>query len=984
MSDSDALPVAEDDLGVNAWLVDEMRERWREDPDSVDANWHFLFTENGDHASSLNPEFAVAADSNPAPSLDQIKSSPDTSISSHSESDHGFDSVAGLMRGVAQNTRSVSEPRPSGIRPMRGAAARIASNMDASLSVPTATGFRDVPAKLLEVNRKIINGHLNRKLGDRISLTHLIGYAVVRAIADAVPAMNRTFSTDDGRPCVADNDHIGLGLAVDVLKSSDDTRSLLVPVVHQADTLDFRTFVDRCNIQVAKARNGSVTADDFAGTTVTLTNPGGIGTRQSVPRLMVGQGTIVGVGALAFPAEFQAADRDMLAELGVSKLVTITSTYDHRVIQGAESGLFLKKVHDLLLGADDFYTDVFRSLGIPYEAVKWRVDFNPADRESVMLEKQAKVNQLINQYRVRGHLIADLDPLRLKEPVMHAELDPATYGLTIWDLDRQFLTGSETGIYATVGGTERMPLGELLGVLRDAYCRTVGVEYMHIQQPAEKRWMQEQIEGADASMERDDQRHILDRLNAAEALGDFLGAKYVGQKRFGLEGAESAVPLIEAVLACAADDGMASVVMGMAHRGRLNVLVNVMGKSYQELFSQFEGTVTVDHVQGSGDVIYHLGQQGYYTSPTGNTIEVEVAANPSHLEAVDPVVVGMARARMDAIGSGASGCSDGGRSGVPGASGCFYPVLPLLVHGDAAFAGQGVVAETLNLSQIKGYRVGGTVHVVINNQLGFTTTPNSARSSEYSTDVAKMIGAPIFHVNGDDPEACVRVARLAFAYRREFNKDAVIDMICYRRHGHNEADDPSYTLPDMYRRINAKPTVREQYTAALVKRGDLTVDEQEASLADLRSQLQRALDETRHHKPAERVKAKPPPAPVGVLPHVCTAIDAVAVERIYQALSSVPGGIFRAPQAGPDSSLGATGCSKRVGSTGRSERRWPSGHYSWKAHLCGSAARTAVEALSPTATPRWWIMRPRPSMCHCLYSATWVVERIRVGHRAWI
>ena len=429
-------------------------------------------------------------------------------------------------------------------------------------------------------------------------------------------------------PSVVDNEHIGLGLAVDIPKS-DGSRGLLVPVVRHADTLDFRSFVDRYNIQVAKARDGRVTADDFVGTTVTLTNPGGIGTRQSVPRLMVGQGTIVGVGALAFPAEFQAADRDMLAELGVSKLVTITSTYDHRVIQGAESGLFLRQVHDLLLGADNFYTDVFRSLGIPYEAVKWRLDFNPADREAVMLEKQAKVNQLINQYRVRGHLIADLDPLRLKEPVMHAELDPATYGLTIWDLDRQFLTGSETGIYATVGGTKRMPLGDLLGVLRDAYCRTVGVEYMHIQQPAEKRWIQERIEGADTSLERDDQRHILDRLNAAEALGNFLGAKYVGQKRFGLEGAESAVPLIEAVLACAADDGMVSVVMGMAHRGRLNVLVNVLGQSYQDLFSQFEGAVTVDHIQGSGDVIYHLGQQGAYTSPVGNTIEVEVAANPS-------------------------------------------------------------------------------------------------------------------------------------------------------------------------------------------------------------------------------------------------------------------------------------------------------------------------------------------------------------------
>ena len=904
-------PSVEDAMGVNAWLVEEMREQWRTDAASVDANWRSLFEgtdetrSGGDgEARGGGPSRAVASTQRARLELEARGGGPSRAVASVPASRDsagaisprgGADAISPRGGADAISPRGADAKTPRGgadasvpgasARAMRGAAARIAANMEASLTVPTATGFREVPARLLEVNRKIVNGHLGRKMGDRISFTHLIGYAVVRAIADAVPAMNRTYATGaDGRPLVCHNERIGLGLAVDLPKP-DGTRTLLVPVVHDADTLDFRAFVDRYNSLVRKVRRGRATADDFAGATVTLTNPGILGTRQSVPRLMVGQGTIVGVGALAFPPEFEAADPDMLAELGVSKLVTISSTYDHRVIQGAESGLFLRQVHRLLLGADDFYTDVFRSLGIPYEAVQWRRDFNPADREAVMLEKQAKVNQIINQYRVRGHLIADLDPLRLKDPVMHAELDPATYGLTIWDLDRKFLTGSETGIYATVGGTRRMPLGDLLGVLRDAYCRTVGVEYMHIQTPAEKRWMQEQIEGADITLTSEDQRYILGRLNAAEALSNFLGAKYVGQKRFGLEGAESAVPLIDAVLACAADEGMTSVVMGMAHRGRLNVLVNVMGKSYQELFSEFEGVVTEEQIQGSGDVIYHLGQQGTYTSPAGNAIEVELAANPSHLEAVDPVVVGMARARLDAIDAIASDEWD-----------CPYPVLPLLVHGDAAFAGQGVVAETLNLSQIRGYRVGGTIHVVINNQLGFTTTPDSARSSEYSTDVAKMIGSPVFHVNGDDPEACVRVARLAFAYRQKFHKDAVIDMICYRRHGHNEGDDPSYTLPDMYRRIDAKPTVREQYTTALVKRGDLTVGEQDALLADLRDRLQRALDETRYHAPAEGIRAKPPPTPVGVLPHVRTAIDAVTVGRVYEALTRVPEGFTVHPK----------------------------------------------------------------------------------------
>ncbi|MFQ5557700.1 MAG: multifunctional oxoglutarate decarboxylase/oxoglutarate dehydrogenase thiamine pyrophosphate-binding subunit/dihydrolipoyllysine-residue succinyltransferase subunit, partial [Acidimicrobiales bacterium] len=669
--------------------------------------------------------------------------------------------------------------------------------------------------------------------------------------------------------------------AVD-LEKRDGTRTLMVPCVRDADTLDFKQFVDRYEDLISRVRANRLSPDDFAGVTVSLTNPGTIGTRQSVPRLMPGQGTIVGVGSISFPAEYQAADPAKLADLGVSKLITITSTYDHRIIQGAESGLFLKRVHELLLGDDDFYVDIFRSMDVPYEAVRWRRDVNPVDRESAMLEKQAKVNQLINQYRVRGHLIADLDPLQVKEPQMHAELDPATYGLTIWDLDREFLTGSETGVYAPVGGSRRMALGGLLGVLRDAYCRTAGVEYMHIQEPAEKRWIQEQLEGADRSVPAEDQRHIISRLNAAEALEKFLGTKYVGQKRFGMEGAESAIPLLDAVLSAAADGGLAGVVMGMAHRGRLNVLVNIVGKSYEELFSEFEGSITEETTQGSGDVKYHLGQTGTFTSPAGNRIPVELAANPSHLEAVDPVVVGMVRARMDGIGA------DEGLDR--------YPVLPLLVHGDAAFAGQGVVAETLNLSQIQGYRVGGTIHVIINNQLGFTTTPDVARSSQYSTDVAKMIGSPILHVNGDDPEACIRMARLASAYRERFNKDVVIDMICYRRHGHNEGDDPSYTLPEMYRRIDARPSVREQYSAALVKRGDLTPEQAEEALADFRERLQHALDATREAAPDPAAKARPAPPPVGVLPHVRTAIDRVAVDRIYEALSSRPEGFTVHPK----------------------------------------------------------------------------------------
>ncbi len=762
--------------------------------------------------------------------------------------------------------------------PIRGAAARIASNMEASLSVPTATSFREVPARLLEVNRKIMNGYLTRTRGGKVSFTHIIGYAVVRAISDAVPAMNASYFEDaDGKPRIIKHDHVGLGIAVDVPKS-DGSRTLMVVNVRDADTLDFRAFVDRYEEAIRKVRDNKLTPDDFAGITVSLTNPGTIGTVQSVPRLMPGQGLIVGMGTIAYPTEFQAADPGTLADLGISKITTVSSTYDHRIIQGAESGLFLKKVHELLLGEDDFYVDLLRSLGVPYEAVKWRKDTNFADRDAAMIEKQSQVDSLVNAYRSRGHLIADLDPLAAKEPDMHSELDPASYGLTIWDLEREFLTHGLMGVDVGEKG-QKHKLADLLGLLRDAYCRTTGIEYMHITSYEEKAWIQDHLESGTEGLEASEQLHILGRLNAAEALERFLATKYVGQKRFGIEGAESTVPLLDALLSAAAEDNMSEAVIGMAHRGRLNVLVNIVGKDYEDLFEEFEDTVSETAVQGSGDVKYHLGQTGTFTSRTGASIGVELAANPSHLEAVDPVVLGMTRAKMDMIQP-------------PGD----YPVLPVLIHGDAAFAGQGVVAETLNLSQVKGYKVGGAVHVIINNQLGFTTAPHAARSSEYPTDVAKMVQAPIFHVNGDDPEACVRVARLAFEYRQKFNKDVVIDMVCYRRHGHNEGDDPSYTQPLMYKAIEARRSVRKLYVESLVKRGDFTIEQAEEGLDDFQSQLQEALTETRDSAPEVTRVASEPPRPVGVLPHVDTGTARETLDKVYAALNTVPDGFTVHPK----------------------------------------------------------------------------------------
>jgi 2-oxoglutarate dehydrogenase E1 component len=766
--------------------------------------------------------------------------------------------------------------------PIRGVGARIVRNMEASLTVPTATSFREVPAKLLEINRRVINGYLGRTRGGKVSFTHIIGYAVVRAIADAVPAINNTFVDDGNGPRLVRNPHVGLGLAVD-LEKPDGSRSLVVPVIRQADTMDFAEFAAAYDDLIRRAKTNKLTVDDFAGATVTLTNPGTIGTERSVPRLMPGQGAIIGVGALHYPTGFAGADPHTLADLGVSKVITLSSTYDHRIIQGAESGLLLRRVHELLLGEHSFYDDVFRSIGVPYESVRWRQDRREVgdDGASSQVAKQMQVSTLINMYRVRGHLIADLDPLAAKPPEMHAELDPATYGLTIWDLDREFLTGGDVGIYAPVGGVTRQPLGEILHVLRDAYCRTVGIEYMHIQEPEEKRWIQEQVEGASTRLPVEDQRHILSKLNAAEALEKFLGTKYLGQKRFGLEGAESLIPILDAILEQAADAGMDSAVMGMPHRGRLNVLANVVGKSYDQLFREFEGYVDPDSIQGSGDVKYHLGQEGTFVSRAGAELPLALAANPSHLEAVDPVVVGMARARMDRI---------------PHDRSRRFPVLPVLVHGDAAFAGQGVVAETLNLALIKGYRVGGTIHVIVNNQLGFTTPPESARSSEYPTDIAKAVQAPIFHVNGDDPEACVRVARLAFAYRQRFHKDVVIDMVCYRRHGHNEGDDPSYTQPLMYRTIEQLRSVRKRYVETLVRRGDLTLDEAESALADFHARMQEALDATRQSAPTEEIVAAPHPPSVGVLPHIPTGVDRSGLERIYAALTTVPEGFTLHPK----------------------------------------------------------------------------------------
>jgi 2-oxoglutarate dehydrogenase E1 component len=813
------------DFGTNEWLVDELYEQYLTDRHSVDPAWWDFFADyvpsDPARAAALKTRLAK-----PAPAT------PETARPAAPQ--------------VSKEEATV----------LRGTAARVVTNMEASLGVPTATSVRAVPAKLLVDNRVVINNHLKRKRQGKISFTHLIGYAMVQAMK-AIPSMNCSYAEVDGKPAVIQHESIGLGIAID-LEKPDGTRQLLVPSIKDAQAMDFASFRHAYEDLIHRGRTGKLGVDDFAGTTASLTNPGTIGTVHSVPRLMPGQGVILGVGAMEYPAEFQGAAVESIVRQGISKILTLTSTYDHRIIQGAQSGDFLRRIHHLLLGEDDFYVSVFRSLRIPYEPIRWAQDI--ALRHDDEISKTARVQELIHAYRVRGHLMADIDPLEYKQRA-HPDLDVSSHGLTLWDLDREYATGG-------FGGQPFMQLRTILGILRDSYCRTVGVEYMHIQDPEQRAWIQGHVEWPYTPPSREHQMQILRRLNAAEAFETFLQTKYVGQKRFSLEGGESTIAVLDEILEGAAQEGMAEVAIGMPHRGRLNVLANIAGKRYAQIFKEFEGG-TVDSVMGSGDVKYHLGSEGVYTAEDGDEIQVYLAANPSHLEAVNPVLEGIVRAKQDELNRGEE-----------------FPVLPVLMHGDAAFAGQGVVAETLNLSQLRGYRTGGTLHIIVNNQVGFTTPPESSRSSVYATDVARTVQAPIFHVNGDDPEACVRVARMALEFRQAFKKDVVIDLVCYRRRGHNEADDPSLTNPKMYQLIDSKRSVRKSYTSSLIERGDLSQEDAERALQDYQKQLERVFSETR-----EALSHPSETTPVTVVEypaHIETAISEETLKRIVDSQVALP------------------------------------------------------------------------------------------------
>ncbi|CAN5139493.1 multifunctional oxoglutarate decarboxylase/oxoglutarate dehydrogenase thiamine pyrophosphate-binding subunit/dihydrolipoyllysine-residue succinyltransferase subunit [soil metagenome] len=873
-------------FGQNEWLVEEMYQKFRDDPSSVDPSWHeFLVDYNPEPVSGAptpakaeapangTAKAAPASPPEPKPAPPPAKQAPPAKTPPTS---NGAAAPAAKPTAAAAPAAkpAAKESAPSGdeSQVLRGASAAVVKNMNASLTVPTATSVRAIPAKAMIDNRVVINNHLKRTRGGKISFTHLLGFAIVQAV-NSFPNMNRHFAEIDGKPNAVTPAHTNLGLAIDL--QTKNGRQLVVAAIKNCESMKFGQFIAAYEDIVRRARDGKLTAEDFGGVTISLTNPGTLGTVHSVPRLMSGQGAIIGAGAMEYPAEFQGASEERIADLGMGKLITLTSTYDHRIIQGAESGDFLRTVHQLLL-SDDFYDEIFFELGIPYEPVRWRTD-NPDS----IADKNARVIELIAAYRNRGHLMADTDPLRLDKTRFrsHPDLDVLSHGLTLWDLDREFKVDG-------FAGAQHKKLRDVLSVLRDAYCRHVGVEYTHILEPEQQQWLQERIEKRHEKPTVAQQKYILSRLNAAEAFETFLQTKYVGQKRFSLEGAETIIPMMDASIDQSAEHGLDEVVIGMPHRGRLNVLANIVGKPYAQIFGEFEGNLNPSQAHGSGDVKYHLGATGTYIQMFGdNDIEVSLTANPSHLEAVDPVLEGLVRAKQDLLDKGDG--DDG------------FSIVPLMLHGDAAFAGQGVVAEVLNLALLRGYRTGGTIHMIVNNQVGFTTSPENSRSSEYCTDVAKMIGAPIFHVNVDDPEACVWVARLAVDFRQKFKKDVVIDMLCYRRRGHNEGDDPSMTQPAMYDVIDHKRGVRKTYTESLIGRGDISMKEAEDALRDYQGQLERVFNEVRElekHEvePSESVESEQTPAK-----GLNTAVDKSLLARIGDAHLAAPDGFTVHPRVKP-------------------------------------------------------------------------------------
>ncbi len=818
---------------INSWLEDELLQQYHHDRQAVDTSWKHVFDENG---HTIAPANGTAVEE---PPIERPSS-----------------------RGLAQ-TPPVPVSSGDQLVPLRGPALRIAENMTASLSIPVATSQRIMPVKVMDENRRTINQHRAPAGQSKISYTHLVAWAIVRAI-EKIPAVNQAYSETVEGAFRVTRQNVNLGLAVDV-EGKEGARSLKVPSVKNAQSMNFAQFLQAYDDVVQRTRANKLTVADFEGATVSLTNPGTVGTVGSIPRLMPGQGAIIATGAIDFPPEYRGMPVEVRTSLGLSKVMTVTCTYDHRVIQGAESGMFLARMQSLLEGEDRFYENIFADLRIPVRPLRWEADQAAAPVVNADPVKQAGVAQLIQAWRERGHLIADIDPLGGPRP-SHPELEPAAHGLTIWDLDRAFHAGS-------FGVTT---LRTLIDRLRLTYAGKLGVQYMHIDDPEERGWLEQRMEPTanQWSVEPAARKRALQATVLAAGFEAFLDNRFKGHKRFSLEGGETMVAIIEELLERASGANVREVFIGMAHRGRLTLLANVIGKGIAQMFSEFEGDVDPELNDGQGDVKYHLGATSTRTMSNGKPITVSVSANPSHLEAVNPVVEGIVRPKQDRSGDLLR-----------------ERVIPLLIHGDAAMAGQGIVAETLNFSQIDGYNTGGTIHLVINNQIGFTTGYEAARSSPYCTDVALMIQAPIFHVNGDDPEACLRVAQLAFDYRQRFHRDVVIDMVCYRKHGHNEGDDASFTQPIMARRIAAHTPLTSSYADKLRREGVVTQDEVTGWQDAQRKRLYEIYDHTVRQKEEYELLELSPVAPAAMpadLPP--TAVERSVIVRVLDGITAFPAG----------------------------------------------------------------------------------------------
>ena len=761
---------------------------------------------------------------------------------------------------------------------VKGPAARLAANMEESLGVPTATTFRQLPITALESERAGLNAALASR-DIKLSFTHIIAYALVLAWKKH-PVMGHSYRATDGSAFRYTPSHLGLGLAVDV-ERKDGSRGLVVPVIKNADTLDFAAFHATYESLVAKARGNKLMPDDFAGAAMTLTNPGGLGTSMSVPRLMAGQGSIIATGAIAYPPEFTGVSKERLADLGIAKIMTVTSTYDHRVIQGAESGEFLREVDLLLQGQDGFYAEIAKSLqltegrkdgkteGTATEGPSVVPSFRPSVAPPVLAHVAAAMF-LVDNYRTHGHLGAHLDPLG-SSPRGDPALDPASVGLT----EEAMAAVPADVLRVHVPGAT---LAEVLPNLRATYCGTLGYEIEHLSSHEQRAWLRQTIESGKhrVKLDADARKALLKRLTEVEALERFLHKAYLGQKRFSIEGVDLMVPMLDVAIEMAAAGGVRDILLGMAHRGRLNVIAHTVRRPYVTIFSEFEGIHKDETAEefGTGDVKYHIGAEGMYKTAGGKAVTVSLAHNPSHLEFVAPVVTGRTRAKQT---------NRRGQQAIQDHT----VAMPIVIHGDAAFAGQGVVAETLNLGFLKGYTVGGTIHLITNNQVGFTTEPSEARSTTYASDQAKGFDIPVIHVNADDAEGCLDAIRLAMMYREQYREDVVIDLVGYRRHGHNEGDEPAYTQPQMYALIKEHPTARAIYAKTLESEGVTTVAEAEAQyeavyqhLVTEQHGLKAALAKTGEHEAPSRkvISGKEP----------ITAVPADTLTALNDALVTWP------------------------------------------------------------------------------------------------